>query len=1108
MIYSLHKHQEEALKVITECYGNKPVTNVQICTGGGKTVVITEIIKRLNIENVVIVFPTLSLVSQFNKDYIEKGYLENVSFVCSKLDKSINDEFDYLLKTETEIKKIKSGIICTTYSSLSKVLENVKNVDALIFDEAHHSESKNCNEIQEKYKSKIKNTINFSATLKDSQEPDFKYTLSDAIRDNVCKDFTVECFIDLKDKSKNLIERLISIGKITGNNKMMVFTSFSNDTSEDEDDIKELKKRDKSNVEKFIKEYASTAKKQDVWLQGITASTKNRDKILDEFNKSNKLSLLVSCRTLGEGIDISSANAVVFVDPKKSTISIIQVIGRAVRTYKKDGIVLPKEQQRPGSVIVPIYVDSEKYKNALTKEEVDEIMRNAMSKNGDFSTIMNVIVALKQEDEEMYNQCLVYPTQYKKAVEQLEKRDNKKTIVEMPRDGNCFFHCLSEETNLDVPALRNNIVDYIQENREQYTEFETENTDYNKLREDGVFNNDEMDVAVRAASDMLQREIVVHQPDQEPIVYNEGKGDKIEVFRNELHYDLVTDKKKAKKRNENKKKVNIHINPEFKILWKLDDDVDLERDFVARMTYEIERDDLEECWNERFEELKQFIDKNERTPSTSAKNKEEKKLGSWLSNQKTNYKNKTDGMKDKKRYDTWTQFIEEYKDYLLSRDEEWNNTLEELKQFIDKEKRTPLKTIKEENEENKKEKILGKWLSHQIENYKDKKEGMKERYDTWTKFREEYKKYFLSVEEVWDNTLEEVKQFIDKDKNKKKPSRGSKNKEEKTLANWLNTQKQNYKKKIKCMKNKERRDIWDKFTEEYHLVSKDEEWNERLEELKQFIDKNDRTPSSHSSINEEEKKLGSWLFHQKNNYKNKTEGMKDHERYDTWTKFTEDYLDNIKSKSPQSSPPQSSPQQPPQKKYKQGYQSTNPKNKDEINEVIASSLSEEDGVCVVLDHTEFKTTKAILEKNPDARIIIPQNNKDIYKEMKGDSTYGKYVRYEQLEKTIQDLVESEEPVKCIYADLTCDINKAEELMELMFECNFVKGAILGVTISLRNFNPHKPELGEKYTNQDVTGIVSMNWNIFGSLGFKNIIELGACVYGEKCRMATTLFKKY
>jgi SAM-dependent methyltransferase len=72
----------------------------------------------------------------------------------------------------------------------------------------------------------------------------------------------------------------------------------------------------------------------------------------------------------------------------------------------------------------------------------------------------------------------------------------------------------------------------------------------------------------------------------------------------------------------------------------------------------------DEIWYDNFNKLKKFIDDNKKIPSTIAKDKDEKQLGSWLSNQKNKYKNQKESMKiNEPRRKVFENFIEEYKEY-------------------------------------------------------------------------------------------------------------------------------------------------------------------------------------------------------------------------------------------------------------------------------------------------------------------------------------------------------------------------------------------------------------------------------------------------------------
>jgi hypothetical protein len=149
----------------------------------------------------------------------------------------------------------------------------------------------------------------------------------------------------------------------------------------------------------------------------------------------------------------------------------------------------------------------------------------------------------------------------------------------------------------------------------------------------------------------------------------------------------------------------------------------------------------QELWFQNFEALKMFINDNKRRPSPYSKTQEEKQIGQWLSSQVTNYKKKFKGMKYESRYNIWTQFLEEYKEYFVSDEEVWFERFETCKMFMCANKRrpSPYSKINEEKQ-------MGSWLHHQIHNYKTKTGGMKDesRYNLWTQFLEDHKEYFVT----------------------------------------------------------------------------------------------------------------------------------------------------------------------------------------------------------------------------------------------------------------------------------------------------------------------------------------------------------------------------
>lgn len=214
----------------------------------------------------------------------------------------------------------------------------------------------------------------------------------------------------------------------------------------------------------------------------------------------------------------------------------------------------------------------------------------------------------------------------------------------------------------------------------------------------------------------------------------------------------------------------------------------------------------EKEWERNLILLKKYIDKYNKIPSSGKKNKDIKKLCSWLSLQKLRYKSKDRIMKNSVIYNKWTEFItsKKYEKYFITNEDEWQNILSLIKKYIDENDKTP---SRESN--NKDIKKLSIWVSTQKHNYKFKNCNMKnpEIYNKWTEFIscEKYKIYFMPSEECWNNNLDTLKKYLDK--YNKRPS--GFNEETKIINRWVNNQITNYRKKQHIMKDHE---IYNKWT--------------------------------------------------------------------------------------------------------------------------------------------------------------------------------------------------------------------------------------------------------------------------------------------------------
>jgi superfamily II DNA or RNA helicase len=102
-------------------------------------------------------------------------------------------------------------------------------------------------------------------------------------------------------------------------------------------------------------------------------STGQRDRIVNEF-ASKKGALITNSRCLTEGVDVPNIDCIVFADPRKSRIDIVQALGRTLRR---------KEGKDWGYVILPVVYDGDTH-------EID---------NDNFQEIVSIIRGLAANDE-------------------------------------------------------------------------------------------------------------------------------------------------------------------------------------------------------------------------------------------------------------------------------------------------------------------------------------------------------------------------------------------------------------------------------------------------------------------------------------------------------------------------------------------------------------------------------------------------------------------------------------------------------------------------------------------------------------------------------------
>ncbi len=391
-ITQLRYYQKEAIAGLIK--SKDSCKQVVMACGTGKSIVIFEYIKYIKSANknkIVILLPSLQLISQFYKKLSLIMPKETILSICSQMDianftndvnnkplinerlKDLEDGSNLRFTTNKSIidnkLKLKKLIILCTYQS-SSLLKDQK-FDLGIFDEAHKTvNGEMFGFALYDTNVKINERVFFTATPKyyigdekcmsmDNKEVygnvQYEYSFKKAIKEKNILDFEIvtykvptnmadiitEKYIKrdkLNIKTEVLISAILLIQHIKENkqcNKILTYHNSVNNALEF--------KKTLNYVLDILKVNASV-----YTLSGKTR-VKMRNKIFAEFEKDdNEISIMCSARVLNEGVDLPCINTIMFVDPRSSTIDVTQSIGRGIRLYKL---------QTKCSIIIPIHYD-------------------------------------------------------------------------------------------------------------------------------------------------------------------------------------------------------------------------------------------------------------------------------------------------------------------------------------------------------------------------------------------------------------------------------------------------------------------------------------------------------------------------------------------------------------------------------------------------------------------------------------------------------------------------------------------------------------------------------------------------------------------------------
>ena len=407
-------HQTEAIKKTIEHFKTKERGKMIMPCGTGKSLTAFWIARQLNAKSILIAVPSLALLQQtlkvWTREYLIAGIRPDWLCVCS--DQTVSDDQDDFVSNiyemgidvTNETKKINKflkknnkniKIVFTTYQSGKITSKGAKGFkfDLGIMDEAHktvgHGEKPMAHLIHQK-NIKIKNRLFMTATERLFRGDKDEYVSMDDPRDygDIIYQLSFKAAIEMKPpiiSDYKIITFGITAPEIEAvyndNKFIQVKKEIDNITAREfataialRKAIRKLGIRNAISFHSSIKRANNFKKQQELiskvykqygTLKSFHVSgampTSQRASQMREFAEGK--GLMTNARCLTEGVDLPAIDCVVFTDPKRSKVDIVQAAGRALRLSKG---------KKFGYILIPILISEDENATEAAKDTAFE----------------------------------------------------------------------------------------------------------------------------------------------------------------------------------------------------------------------------------------------------------------------------------------------------------------------------------------------------------------------------------------------------------------------------------------------------------------------------------------------------------------------------------------------------------------------------------------------------------------------------------------------------------------------------------------------------------------------------------------------------------------
>jgi hypothetical protein len=115
----------------------------------------------------------------------------------------------------------------------------------------------------------------------------------------------------------------------------------------------------------------------------------------------------------------------------------------------------------------------------------------------------------------------------------------RKKIIQVQKDGNCFFHCLAHFLKKPHSQIRKECVEYFLGLDDFVQDNNIDKNNIQKLANDRIWNRNEFDFIPYIASQLYKRTIHIHQGKQKISFVHKSQKKEIHLRLENYHYDIV-----------------------------------------------------------------------------------------------------------------------------------------------------------------------------------------------------------------------------------------------------------------------------------------------------------------------------------------------------------------------------------------------------------------------------------------------------------------------------------------------------------------------------------------------------------------------------------------